>query len=950
MYQRFLAVPAHVFCLGAFGVLVSGRLSVQAQAQAPPAQPATAAAVKPAKPMTLLQGLTQITPLPSGVTLTVGPQWEDLPKESLAPAPTATVADVASSFGKANQTFGGVVAVGPPTMVLLNASPGEPDPYDGMPYYDVVPLFAATLTDGQWASLTSEQGLGIGELLDTQRRLFDQLLPKGRLRVAPWFGDFNPTPDAEKDLTDQLLASRLRLKRTAEVQISTEGDEHGIYQMQHNPPASGGTYKLLPARLNYGGSQEVVYGQRVRAEVPNQLKAGQLAMDQSALKTAVPVGGLKTVGDLMARVAQAAHLELYADRRLEQKTLLILGAGKTAPAADLLKATAFCLTGVYRRVGPAFVLTDDETGIATRMARWQEFEALAEARRRKPLDEARASLSQRFGTRKIPSFGDPLAATGTQDTSQDTEGLLSTLPAAQQEAVRDTAALFEKSHENSIQAGVMKPLDLNGPIRLFPAVTLQLIAPSLTAPVDMGVQLGRSGLFAPPPLPVPNSEDNHAAAEKQMRAFLTTHQGELVKEISAHPEMWPGFAKQFPDLAAEILAAHPALAALVNRPLPSAPPLPPLASILRRVPNRAALISPTRAEDADADVAAAQARGLTQLWVSVFAGGQTDTTGLAEVLKRTQAKTAKKTPLQIFAVLDVFSWGAKPPPIAQDLTVLGDNSSDALARHQEMVALQGKNAGDTEQDTETTPGVAVSPLAPAVQDTLVSLVRSLAAMPGLAGVVLRQTAPPGYDLRAKEENNRTILLGYQGDMRLAFLRSHHADPVDVFSPGRYNGKANTDLPNFQYDGQLSGKVSDEWTAFRREANLYLLNRLRAAARPVRVLVKQRGQAQGGRTADGTVTHPPGWYAAWDAPNAPPPTLYGFRDNRDKQPLAGQDPLAQARAQSPLVLVELPLDPKTGQAPDPAEMAASWRQAAPLGFVLDAGLQRLSQVLASWVKH
>ena len=945
MHQRFLAVPAHVFCLGVFGVFVSGGPS--AQAQTPPARPAPVAAVKPAKPMTLLQGLTQITPLPSGVTLTVGPQWEDLPKESLVPAPTATVADVTSSFGKANRTFGGVVAVGPPTMVLLNASPGEPDPYDGMPYFDVVPLFAATLTDGQWASLTSEQGLGIGELSDTQRRLFDQLLPKGRLRVAPWFGDFNPTLDAEKDLTDQLPASRLRLKQTAEVQISTEGDEHGIYQMQHNPPASGGTYKLLPSRLNEGGSQEVVYGQRVRAEVPNQLKAGPLEMDQPALKTAIPVGGLKTVGDLMARIAQAAHLELYADRRLEQKTLLILGTGKTAPAADLLKATAFCLTGVYRRVGPAFVLTDDETGIATRMARWQEFEALADARRRKPLDEARAALYQRFGTRKIPGFGDPLAATGTQDTDQDTEGPLSKLPDAQQQAVRDAAALFEKSYEHSIQAGAMKPLDLNGTVRLFPAVALQLIVPSLTAPVDMGVQVSRSGLFTPPPR---NPVDGHAAAEKQLRTFLATHEAELVKRVSAHPEMWPGFAKEFPDLAAEMLAAHPDLIAVISRPLPAAPPLPPLASILRRVPVRAALISPTRAEDADADVAAAQARGLTQLWVSVFAGGQVDTTGLAEVLKRTQAKTAKKTPLQIFAVLDVFSWGAKPPPVAQDLTVLGDNSADALARHQEMVALQGKNAGDTEQDTETTPGVAVSPLAPSVQDTLVSFVRSLAAMPGLAGVVLRQTAPPGYDLRANEEDNRTILLGYQGDMRLAFLRVRHADPVDVFSPGRYNGKANTDLPNFQYDGQLSGKVSNEWTAFRREANLYLMNRLRAAARPLRVLVKQRGQAQGGRTADGTVTHPPGWYAAWDASNAPPPTLYGFRDNRDKQPLAGQDPLAQARAQSPLVLVELPLDPKTGQVPDPAEMAASWRQTAPPGFVLDAGLQRLSQVLVPWTKQ
>ena len=919
-------------------------LSVQAQG--------TMTQAKPAAPMKLLQGLMQITPAPPGVTLTVGPQWEDLPKGSLPPKPSATPSEVAASFGKSNPTFGQVLAIGPPLMVLLNPDPGTPDPFAGMPYYDVVPLFAATLTEAQWTALTGPAGLGIGELSEAQRQLFNQLLPEGKLKVAPWFADYNPDEGAVQDLSDQLPTAHLRLKQTADVQISSVGEGGGIYQMNHNPPTGGGTFKLLPAGLNVGGSQQTVYGQPVRAEVPNQLKAGPLDMDQAVLKKSIPVGGLKTVGDLMARVGQAAHLELYADRRLEQKTLLILGTGQSAPMTDLLKAAAFCVTGVYRRVGPAYVLTDNELGIATRMARWQQFEKLADAQRQKPLEEARAALYARFGKRKIPAFGDPLAFTDAQggDNGQgsmnDVEGPLSKLTPTQQQAVRDSAAVFEKSYDGSIKAGVMKPLDMNGTIRLFPAVALQLVVPSLPAPVDMGVQVGRSGLMTPPE---PTPEERRAQSEKQTREMLTgPHANEFLKAIRERPEMWPLFAKEVPDLAAEILTAHPDIAAIVNRPAAAATVTPAvtLADALKLVPDRAALIAPARAEDADADVAAARKLGLTQIWVSVFADGKADMTGLDEVLKQVEAqkkaKEAAKPPVQVFAVLSLLSWGAKPPPAVQDLTVLGENSVEAEARHRELLAMQGEHAYDTEQDTETLPGVAVSAFSPAVQSALLPLVRALAARPGLAGVVFRDTAPPGYDLRVNEENNRPLLLGYSGDIRLAFLRSHHADPIDVFAPGRYNGKANTDLTNFQYDGQLSQKVSDEWDAYRRDSNIFFLNQLRAAARPKRVIVRQRGQGQGGRTSDGKIVRPPGFYAAWDAPKAPPPTLYGYRDNPDKQPLAGKDALAQAKAQSPLVLTELPL----ADLPDgsPAQLAHAWHQSPPPGIVIDAGAGRLSEAV------
>lgn len=913
----------------------------RAQTPAPPQ-----VVTPPARTMNLQAALAQISPVPAGITLTVGPQWEDIARDKRPPGPSATVAEVAQLFGKVTRKFGVVRAIAPPTMTLLSAGPGEPNPFEGMAYYDVVPLLAASLTDSQWAALTGEQGLSVAALTGDQQQLFAQLLPDGQLKVQPWASEqFGQEKDV-RDLSGELLTARLRLKQTADVMLPIKGEERSYYGGQSVRPSGGETFKLLPSKNNWGNSSDVVYGQRVREVVPNAPKRGQLDLRQPALQTPIPFAGLKTIGDLFARIAKTTNLELYPERRWQHKTLMILGTGQSAPAADLLQAAAFCLSATFRQVGPAYVMTDDLVGLGTKMQRWYEFEKWADAMRQKPLEAARDDVSKRFGKEKLSAFGDPLAMTeGQEKDGNRGQGIpIAQLTPDQQRIVREMADKFNTHIAGGQSAN--KPVDVDGKFMLESAVSLQLLVPSLAAPIDMGVQMGRASLFSSYSQSATTPEERRAEQEKQTRDFFTNHADMVLKLLHEHPEYWDAIAKQSPALTAEFLAAHPEAAALVKKAQAEKPTL---AGILQRVPNRAALVRPRTVEDVGKDMMTARQMGLTQLWVDAFSDGKPHTEMVAEAVK-----AAKGTGLKVFAALDLLSWGAKPPAETRDLNVLGETSLDALARREARRTLQSSPFGGDdwrERDIEPLSGVAVSPLSPPVRQTLLGVVQSLKDLPELAGIVLRETAPPGYELQGQTsagisgaDDSSSLTLGYSSEMRLAFLRKSHADPIDVFPTSRFL-KANTNLPNFMYDASISQEVHGEWSTFRRDVNLAFLRELQAAARPLRVLVRRRGPPtnSGVVNEDGTRPTDPGWYAAWDNPKLPPPTAFGSRDAPGAASAPAHKPaLTQARAQSPLVLQAVTSD-SLAQMSRFGSLRA-WQKAPPPGLVLDAGTLRLSQVM------
>ena len=118
-------------------------------------------------------------------------------------------------------------------------------------------------------------------------------------------------------------------------------------------------------------------GRRCAKARPNLPKPGELSTD--TLTAPVPLAGVRTVRDLVIRIGLAQHLELYADARYAARTVILAGA-KSAPAGDLLSALALCVSGAYRKVGPAYVLTDDLVRLGRQKhVLWKDFETKAAA-------------------------------------------------------------------------------------------------------------------------------------------------------------------------------------------------------------------------------------------------------------------------------------------------------------------------------------------------------------------------------------------------------------------------------------------------------------------------------------------------------------------------------------------------------------------------------------------
>lgn len=852
------------------------------------AQPRHASAQDKGSPPTLAAALTASPPR-AGVVLTTGAGHVQLPKNALPPGSQAGAGEIADAYGRLTQRFGAVTAVAPTTMTLLNTAPGEPNIYEGMPALDALTLLLATLTDTQWQALTSETGVAVADLDGRQRALFAATLTAGgRLKATPKHAAGEPWPAAADtlDLSNELPQAHLRLGQTLGLQLpSKDGD--GYFPFVKIPPPPGEReYEISEAdRQDYGGGANRVYGQTVRADVPNAAKRGQWDFSAPSLQAAVPLSGLKTVRDLVARIGLATHAEVYADRRLETQTVTVTGAA-FAPAADLLRALAFCLTGTYRQVGQAYVLTDDVQGLGTRKKLWLEFERQADALRRAPVTEAQQVLGAKHPPAALSWFGSPLAFT-SEERKQGTPGSVdanislpvSAMTPAQQELVQRTA-------ENWNREFTTQPTTLDKKITLEDSAAVQLLVPSLPTPIDLNLNNGNaqmSLLFSQTPSPEQERLER-AAEQKQERDFMAK--------------------------------------------MPPPAPMSQVLALLDTVPERAAFVHPGTAADVDADVAAMRALHLNRLWLDVLSGSVAHVPGsvlssakpiqgldiLTEALRIT-----KGTGIQVFPVLDLLDWGQSPPQAARDLTVLGETSTQADAREQQISALSdppedalGPDAPPQPFTTPPTLGVAVSPAAPEVRGALLSLVGALAARPAVAGLVWRATVTPGYDNSPAFGQPGDIVLGYAEPGRLAFLRRAHADPVDIFSPGGYEGKANTDLPNFS--SQDTSALSDEWTQFRVQQNMTFLRRLYGAAMaarpatasPLRLLLKQRRSRQTDNMGGRRHYYPPGWYGSWDNPALPPPTLHSDgEDYRPGQPMPTFPPEeVQARQQSRLVLTPI----------------------------------------------
>ncbi len=871
---------------------------------------------------TLAASLAGAMPPAQGVALSVDADKVTLPADVLLPGTRPTVSEVAGAYGRVTQRFGIVTAVAPPAMIVLNTAPGEPNIYAGMPALDALTLLCASLSDTQWAALTSEQGLPVTDLnTPAQHQLFAALLSRdGKMIVRPDYAPGEKWDDKDKrDLTDALPQAHLRVGQTISFMLPAKDQPRSYYGSSAPPPPPGAPrqYKV-DDRQDYGGSSDSVYGALVRAEVPNVPKPGQLDFSLPSLAVSVPLAGLKTVGDLVYRIGRAARTELYVDKRLEDKPLTLLGAA-SAPASNLLRALAFCLTGTHRQVGPAYVLTDDIVGVGTRHQIWAEFEQQASDLRRRPVAEAGNTIFTRHSGHALSWFGDPTAYSpeeekanefpmigNRRDMLPELERPFSKLTPAQQEVI-------SRSVENFNQNNKLQQATTEGTFQISPGLRFQLLVPGIDTPIDMNINGG--------------SVD---------QSFLW----QVPREVSD---------ARLAEFRAQQAKEHPEAPSA----LPPPAPLSAVFAALKSVPRRAVLVHPRTAKDVDADINAAKTLGLNELWVDVFSSGMAHIPGSAlsparplpkgenDILTEALAKT-KGTGIRVFPTLSLLFWGQSPPAQDADRNILGETSAQAAARWQQRKSSLPE--GQDMQEEYTTggiipdwDGVAVSPTAPEVRQALVALVQTL-ARPGIAGLVWRDLDTPGYDPLSNVQDSSPLSLGYHEAMRLAFLRKYHADPLDIVPPGAYT-KANTDLPSFSSYSELSG----QWRDFRRDQSLDMLRTLYAAAnsspaRHMPLLLKQRRRGRGGNDGLGHHVYPPGWYGSWDNPRLPPPTLHSEgEDSTPGQPIqAVPDDTVQARLQSHAVVVPITSDQITmmRQAFSVPQARTFFQKQLMPGFVLD----------------
>lgn len=709
------------------------------------------------------------------------------------------------------QTFGAVTAVAPASMTVFNDHPTPPDLSGNLMPSDAFKQLAASLSDSQWAKLTSAGGIGPSDLDGSQQALYWAIFPGRTLKIAPEAAERDSdAPIQTTDLTADLPNAHIRV--ALRVALHARRQSGGNMSIPDSPPPDA-PLKWAVASASKPPS-DTIDGSLARAVIANAPKAGDLKFDQAAFKTQVSLPGIKTVGELVRRIGLAAKLELYADRHYEARPVAFLGPDQSASAGDLLQALAFCVTGTYRAVGPAYVLTDNLTGMGALRQIWANREAqatLAEAAARIKTQE---TLYARHNGDVIPSFGDPLAQSQEQAAlnSKDLKvrfylwsawinGIpFASLTSSQQDAARRMVARYNTTHVAAIAKDPEFALNLNGKWQVEPKIEAQHIAPGFPQPIEMP-DIVAGTLLMPPP-------------EKLLQSNDALHK--LLKE---------------------------------QRTAPGAKPPPPLASLLKQTAHRAALAAPSSASEVKALVAAMRKLGLNELWLSVFSNGQAHIPGTPfvqpldekdDILSAALAAT-KGTGITVFPAAGLLTWGVSSPEQARDIDVLGADSIQAGgAAPAQPTASVGAN-----HSQKPSAGMWVSRFSPEVRTNVAELISALAKPPGIGGLVRRFTTPPGYsgdDMTAMFEGvvfsndafRHTVMiqslppdLGYASPVRLEFLRIYHAGPPDI--RGNSDIQANLQLSSWD-SGNIDSEETKEWDKYRKDAQNRLLRSLLQAVR------------------------------------------------------------------------------------------------------------------------
>lgn len=281
-----------------------------------------------------------------------------------------------AAFARQQVKVGQLTAVVPTEMVVIDDSFRQTGSLtDGLPM-DAKVLYLLTLLDKtQWKAVVGK-GIGLSDLQGEPRAVFESLLPKKlKWRVDRVIKNGEELEPVKKgDLTEkEILGMKLRVAMDLRFEPNLL-ENADAYTVRETDDYLGKPGDLRLSREWWDDEDSESFGINVRQTMPNAAKPSQLAYADAAFEPEVRLAGLKTVKDALAAIGRATGREIYADVRVADLPLTL--AGETAAARDLLKALALAVTGTYRQVGSAYVLTSDLMGAGPRKLRfalwWEE--------------------------------------------------------------------------------------------------------------------------------------------------------------------------------------------------------------------------------------------------------------------------------------------------------------------------------------------------------------------------------------------------------------------------------------------------------------------------------------------------------------------------------------------------------------------------------------------------
>jgi hypothetical protein len=265
---------------------------------------------------------------------------------------------------------GGLSVIAPAEMVLVDDSFSQPpDFYEGLDRNAKILYLLTLLNDDQWSRITSS-GISMGDLRGEAKAVMQSILPKPFRWTAWSLGakvDSGTVPDSQRDRIS------LKLERGLLFMVNLAGrpDTLTTRSSSDQPGAPGDTVY----QREDDDSQHHPFGLQPLKVVANKPKASQLDYSQAALDKSIELPKNATIAETLQRIQQATGVELYGDFRIADKPVRFWGA--SARAGDLLEGIALTVTGTYRKLGPAYELTSDLTGIGARKLKFAIWEASA---------------------------------------------------------------------------------------------------------------------------------------------------------------------------------------------------------------------------------------------------------------------------------------------------------------------------------------------------------------------------------------------------------------------------------------------------------------------------------------------------------------------------------------------------------------------------------------------